>query len=243
MKILAFDTSSIVASVAVMDDDKLIGEYTINHKRTHSQKLMPMIEEVLESCELTMKDIDVVAVAEGPGSFTGIRIGVATAKGLSHAMNIPVIGISTLDALAFNVAFSHGLICPILDARRNQVYTAVYKWDNGNLSMIEEHMAVSIEELVDKLMQRPEKVIFLGDGVATNKIYLIEKLKDRVLFAPNSMKMPKAASIAELALQKAKEGNLKNCYELLPTYLRKSEAERQYEEKIKRCDKDGACEG
>lgn len=239
MKILALDTSSIVATIAVMDDDKLIGEYTINHKRTHSQKLMPMIEELLNSCEVKIQDIDVVAVAEGPGSFTGLRIGVASAKGLAHAMNIPVVGISTLDALAMNISFSHGLICPILDARRSQVYTAVYKWDNETLHIIEKQQAIAIEGLVEKLMQRPENIIFLGDGIDSNKDYLMEKLGDRVAFAPNSMKMPKASSIAEIALQKAKNGDIQNYYELTPNYLRKSEAERQYEDKMKRC---GECE-
>ncbi|TCO76431.1 tRNA (adenosine(37)-N6)-threonylcarbamoyltransferase complex dimerization subunit type 1 TsaB [Marinisporobacter balticus] len=239
MKILALDTSSIVATVAVMDEGKLIGEYTIHHKRTHSQKLMPMIEELLKNCELTMQDIDVVAVAEGPGSFTGLRIGVATAKGLAHAVNIPVVGISTLDALAMNSAFSHGIICPILDAKRSQVYAGVYKWDHENLHIIEEPMAISIENLVEKLSERPENVLFLGDGIENNKDYLIEKLKKRAVFAPNSVKMPRASSVAQIGLQKAKNKKLQNYYELTPTYLRKSEAERQYEEKMKRC---GECE-
>ncbi|MCT4619751.1 MAG: tRNA (adenosine(37)-N6)-threonylcarbamoyltransferase complex dimerization subunit type 1 TsaB [Marinisporobacter sp.] len=239
MKILALDTSSIVATVAVMDDDQLIGEYIINHKRTHSQKLMPMIEELLKSCELAIKDMDIIAVAKGPGSFTGLRIGVATAKGLAHAVDIPVVGISTLDALAFNMPFSEGIICPILDARRSQVYTAVYKWDDETLNNIEEPIAISIEELVEKLLKRPEKVVFLGDGIKANKEYLIEKLKDRAVFPPNSVKMQRASSVAQLAMERAKNGEVENYYELVPTYLRKSEAERQYEEKMKRC---GECE-
>ncbi|QXM05207.1 tRNA (adenosine(37)-N6)-threonylcarbamoyltransferase complex dimerization subunit type 1 TsaB [Crassaminicella indica] len=235
MKILALDTSSIVATVAVMDDDRLIGEYIINHKRTHSQKLMPMIKALLESCEVTMKDIDIVAVAKGPGSFTGLRIGVATAKGLAHAQNIPVVGISTLDALAFNMPFSEGIICPILDARRNQVYTAVYKWENKDLYSIEKPAAMSIKELVEKLIERPEKVTFLGDGIEANREYLIERLGERAVFSPNSVKMQRASSVAELAMEKAKNGEIQNYFELVPTYLRKSEAERQYEEKMKRC--------
>ncbi|QZY54267.1 tRNA (adenosine(37)-N6)-threonylcarbamoyltransferase complex dimerization subunit type 1 TsaB [Crassaminicella profunda] len=237
MKILALDTSSIVATVAVMDEGQLIGEYIINHKRTHSQKLMPMIEALLKSCELTMEDIDLVAVAKGPGSFTGLRIGVATAKGLAHAVDIPVVGISTLDALAFNMPFSEGIICPILDARRSQVYTAVYKWDDECLNSIEEPMAVSVEELVEKLLERPEKVIFLGDGIGANQEYLIEKLGDRAIFPPNSVKMQRASSVAELAMERAQNGEIENYYELVPTYLRKSEAERQYEEKMRRCGK------
>jgi len=242
MILLALDTSSIVATVALMEDDKLIGEYTINHKRTHSQKLMPMIAELLESCETDMEHVHYVAVAEGPGSFTGLRIGVATAKGLAHAMNIPVVGISTLDALAFNLPFCHGLICPILDARRGQVYTAVYKWDDEVLHIIEEPMAITIEELADKLLFRPEKVIFVGDGIQENKELLLQKLGERVIIAPQSARMPKAAAVAQLALQKIQSGQVQSFYELTPEYLRKSEAERQYEDKMKRCENNGACE-
>ncbi|WZL73780.1 tRNA (adenosine(37)-N6)-threonylcarbamoyltransferase complex dimerization subunit type 1 TsaB [Clostridiaceae bacterium 35-E11] len=239
MIILALDTSSIVATVALMEDDKLIGEYIINHQRTHSQKLMPMIEALMKSCEIQMKDIDVIAVAKGPGSFTGLRIGVATAKGLAHTRNIPVVGISTLDGLAFNLPYCEGIICPILDARRNQVYTAVYKWDNDMLHRIEAPMAVSLEELITKLSERPEKIIFVGDGVEKNIEPLKQALTDRVMRSPNSIKMPRASSIAELALQKAKEGNLESFYTLMPEYLRKSEAERQYEERMKRCEASG----
>ena len=242
MIVLALDTSSIVASVALMDNEKLIGEFTINHMRTHSQKLMPMIAELLDSCQVRTEDVDYVAVAEGPGSFTGLRIGVATAKGLAHAVNIPVVGISTLDALAFNLAFSHGLICPILDARRGQVYTAIYKWDNEELNIVDGPMAISIEELVEKLILRPEKVTFLGDGIDKNKDMLLERLGGRVILAPRSCRMPKAASIAELAFQRVREGNEKTYYELTPEYLRKSEAERQYED-MKRGRENGDCKG
>jgi tRNA threonylcarbamoyladenosine biosynthesis protein TsaB len=239
MKILALDTSSMVASVAVMDEEKLIGEHIINHERTHSQKLMPMIEDLMNSCQLTMADINLVAVAEGPGSFTGLRIGVATAKGLAHAANIPVVGVSTLDALAFNLPFCEGLICPILDARRNQVYTAVYKWEAGDFHGIEAPMAITVDELIDKLQARPERVIFVGDGIEKHRDILTKGLEDRAIFAPNTAKMPRASSVAQLALQKAAEGNVESFYALTPNYLRKSEAERQYEEKMKRCDHDG----
>ncbi len=234
MIVLALDTSSIVSSVALMDDEKLIGEYTINHKKTHSQKLMPMVAELLESCEVRIEAVDYIAVAEGPGSFTGLRIGVATAKGLAHAVNIPVVGVSTLDALAFNLAFSQGLICPILDARRGQVYTGIYKWELGELCPIEKPTATTIDELVEKLTKRSEEVIFLGDGVGKHKDMLENRLKDRMEIAPISDRMPKASSVAELAFKQIRKGNVKSYYELAPEYLRKSEAERQYEERMKR---------
>ena len=237
--ILALDTSSIVCTVAIMDDDRLIGEQIINHKMTHSQKLMPAIDMLLKSCEVSMKDIDLIAVAEGPGSFTGLRIGVATAKGLAHTMNIPVIGVSTLDALAMNVPFANGLVCPLLDARRDQVYTAVYKWDHGILEVIEKPMAISIDELIEKLLPRPEKIVFIGDGAIKNKDKLVENLKDRVEIGPNTIRMPRASSVAQIALKKGKDGDTQSFYSLVPEYLRKSEAERQYEEKMKRCEDDG----
>lgn len=240
MIILALDTSSIVATVAVMDEDKLIAEYTINHKRTHSQKIMPMIDTILKDCEIELKDLDYVAVAEGPGSFTGLRIGVSTAKGLAHALDIPVVGVSTLDALAFNMPFCHGLICPILDARRGQVYTAVYKWDQEMLYKVEEPMAVTIEELIEKLESRPEKVVFFGDGILNNIDRLRKKLGERVVVSPQSIRMPRAASIAQLALRKIQDKEIESFYKLAPQYLRKAEAERQYEEKL-RCEDDGAC--
>ncbi len=242
MKVLALDTSSIVASVAVMDNEKLIGEHIINHERTHSQKLMPMVEALMGNCDLTMEDIDLIAVAEGPGSFTGLRIGVATAKGLAHAMNIPVVGVSTLDALAFNLPFCEGLVCPILDARRSQVYTAIYKWEAGDLHSIEAPMAISLDELMEKLLARSERVIFVGDGIEKNAEVLIKNLGNRAIFSPNTARMPRASSVAQLALQKAKDENLESFFALTPNYLRKAEAERQYEEKMKRCDHDGCGE-
>lgn len=243
MLILAFDTSSIVASVALMEEDKLMGEYIIHHEKTHSQKLMPMIHTLLSDCGRKLEEIDVIAVAEGPGSFTGLRIGVATAKGLAHGLDRPVAGISTLDGLAFNMPYCEGLICPILDARRSQVYTAVYQWDDGVLNRVLEPMALSIEELTEQLKNRPERIVFLGDGVKANESFLKDQLGDRVLLAPQTVAMQRASSVAALALQKARAGQLDTFYGLTPAYLRKSEAERQYDEKMKRCDQNGGAQG
>lgn len=234
MIILALDTSTMVAGVALMDEHKLLGEYTINHKRTHSQQIMPMVSMIMNNCEVNMEQIDAIAVAQGPGSFTGLRIGVATARGLAHAMNIPVVGVCTLDALAFNIPFCKGLLCPILDARRNQVYTGIYKWDKEELNAIFPPAAVSIEELVNELSERPEDVVFVGDAVEKNKEFLLQNLSNRVKISPYSVRMPRAASVAELAIQKVKSGKVQSFYELMPMYLRKSEAERQYEAKSKK---------
>lgn len=237
MKVLAIDTSSIVATCAVMDDDKLIGEYILNHKKTHSQKIMPIIKEILSSCELTTDDIDVFGVAKGPGSFTGLRIGAATIKGLAHATDKPVVGISTLEALAFNIPFSDGIIVPMMDARRERVYTGIYKWQDGDLCVIQEPVAIEVEELMDILLDRNEKVIVNGDGAMAYKDIISEKLGSKVLFAPKSANLARAASVAELTMARAKEGKIESYMEMVPDYLRKSQAQREYDERMQCCGK------
>lgn len=231
MKILAIETSSMVASVALLDDDKLVAEYIINRKKTHSEQLLPIIEDLLERCEIDIGEVDAVAVASGPGSFTGLRIGGATAKGLAHALGKPVVGVPTLDGLAFNLPFCEGMVCPIMDARRDQVYTALYRWEEGNFYQVYPHKAMAIEELVEELMDREERVIFLGDGVPVHMEYLQQKLGARALFAPRSAGRQRASSIGELAFQMLKEGRGQDCREFTPFYLRKSQAEREYEKK------------
>lgn len=235
MKILAVDTSSIVATCAILDEDKLIGEYILNHKRTHSQKIMPIIKEILESSELKPEYIDVFAVSIGPGSFTGLRIGVATIKSLAHVTNKPVVGIPTLDALAFNLPYSEGIIVPIMDARRNRVFTGIYKWENGSLCVIQKQNVMELDELINILSKRNESIIVNGDGTLVYREKLLKALGDRVLFAPKSANMARASSVAELALSRAKEGKLESFFDLVPDYLRKSQAQREYEEKIKCC--------
>lgn len=237
MNILAIDTSSLVATVAVMNEEKLIGEYTINSPMTHSQKLMPIIDELLRGIELSMEDIDFIAISRGPGSFTGIRIGIATAKGLAHSRDIPIIGVSSLEALAYNITYSRELICPIMDARRNQVYTGVYKWVEHKLINVVDEAPLSIGELMDKLKEREEKVIFLGDGLKRYKNDIVNILGDKALFAPLYVNMQRASSVAQLALDKINDDkvNTQSYLNIVPIYLRKSEAERQYEEKMKRC--------
>jgi len=231
MKILAIDTSSLVASAAVMDEDKLIAEYIINHKKTHSEQLMPIIEEILESCEIDIEEIDAVGVASGPGSFTGLRIGGAAAKGLAHALNKPVIGVPTLNGLAFNLPFCEGLICPIMDARRHQVYTALYKWEEGNFYQISDHRAVGIEELTKELKDREEMIVFLGDGVPVHRDIIVKELGPRARFAPRSADRQRASSIGELAFKMLENNKGQNYGEFTPFYLRKSQAEREYDKK------------
>lgn len=229
MKVLAVDTSSIVATAAIMEDDRLIGEYILNHKKTHSQKLMPIISEILSSADLKADDIDVFAVANGPGSFTGLRIGVATIKGLAHAVNRPVVGVCTLNGLAYNMPFCPYIVCPIMDARREQVYNAIYRWHDDELIVLQGSRAVSIEQLVQELKERNEMVVFLGDGVEAYRDILSAQLGSLCVFAPTNVRMQKASSIAQLALHKARKGDTESFLTLTPFYLRKSQAEREYE--------------
>ena len=165
MKILGLDSSGIVASVAVVEDDILVAEYTVNYKKTHSQTLLPMLDEIAKMTELDLNTIDAIAVAAGPGSFTGLRIGSATAKGLGLALKKPLVAVPTVEGLAYNLYDTQGLICPIMDARRNQVYTGIYEFCDGKLQILENQMAVSVTEIAEKLNALGREVIFLGDGV------------------------------------------------------------------------------
>lgn len=228
MKVLGIDTSSDVATVALIDDDKLIAEYTLNFKKTHSERLMPMIEEMLSACGCDVSEVDLFAVAVGPGSFTGLRIGIATAKGLAHATGKKVVPVGTLDALAFNLPMCEHLIVPIMDARRSQVYTGTYIWDEEGFREIEEPRAVSIDECLDDCGNFLD-VVFVGDGVPVHKEYIISKLGEHARFAPAGSNLQRAASVASLGLMKSDDAV--SCHKIVPYYIRKSQAEREYEEK------------
>lgn len=232
MKVLAVDTSSNVATVAVVEDGKLLGESVLNHGKTHSQKIMVMIQKLMEDLELSVNDIDVFAAANGPGSFTGLRIGVATIKALAHSVNKPVVGISTLAGLAYNLPHCEHIIVPIMDARRNQVYTASYIWDEDGFKELSADEAISIEECVDSCGEFLDTV-FVGDGVYVHEEYIRERLGENAHFTPPTALMQRASSIAMLALMKAKQGETQHYSELKPFYLRKSQAEREYEERHK----------
>ena len=231
MKILALDASANVVSAAIVQDGVLIGEYTVNHRKTHSQTLMPMISDILKMCETDISDIDVVAVSKGPGSFTGLRIGVETAKALAHGINKPVIGVDTTFAMAHNLIYCGELIVPIMDARRNQVYSGIYESVNGKIETLMEKAALGIDELAEKLLKMKRKCVFLGDGVLVHRQYLKNKLGELSEFAYANNNMQRAASVAVAALS----GNIKpdTYLSLEPVYLRKSQAEREYEEKSK----------
>lgn len=230
MRIFAVDTSSNAASAAIIEDEILLGEFILNHKKTHSQKIMPMIDEVFKSCELTPSDIDIYAVSIGPGSFTGLRIGIATVKALAHAVNKPVIEVSTLEAMAYNMPYCQYQICPIMDARRSQVYNAVYKWQGEKLITIKEPRALDINECILDVCD--EKTVFIGDGIGVNKDIIKEKMGDKAILSPAPYANQMASSVAQAAYIKAdNKENIKSYLEVLPVYLRKSQAEREYEER------------
>ncbi len=233
MKILSVESAALVASAAICDGEKLICEVFVNTAKTHSQTLMPMIDSVLEQSETELSDIDLIAVSIGPGSFTGLRIGVSAVKGLAHAKKIPVVGISSLCSMAYNLPFCEYLICPIMDARRNQVYNAIYQWENDKLNELTPPRALGVDELLDELILKNKKIVFLGDGVVPHREYIKEKLGDMAVFAPASASLQRASSLAIPAQKLFDEGKAVSCFELSPVYLRKSQAEREAEEKEK----------
>lgn len=231
MKILAVDTSSNVATVAVAEDNVLLGEYILNHKKTHSQKIMVMIDELLRDLELTVNDIDLFAVSNGPGSFTGLRIGVATMKALAHSVNKPIVGVSPLAAMAYNLPYAEHIIVPIMDARQNRIYTATYIWDDG-FKEITEPEATTIEECVADCGEYLD-TIFVGDGAIIHQDYIKEKLGEHAIFAPSNAMGQRASSVAALALEMAKKGEVSDYISLKPIYLKKSQAEQELEERQK----------
>lgn len=233
MKILSIDSSTSSASCAVIEDNKLLGEITLNDKKQHSVILMPLIDSLLNNLKLTITDIDGFAVSSGPGSFTGLRIGIATVKGLSDATQKPFIGVSTLDALAFNLAYTDGIVCPIIDALRDNVYTALYSFKDGELNKLTDYMAIHIDELISILEEKnSNSVSFIGDAIPKFKDKLSASFSN-VYFAPNHLNLARASSLGELALSSLKNGIYDNSLTFAPIYLRKSQAEREYENKLR----------
>lgn len=237
MKILALDSSGLVASVAVVEEETLLAEYTVNYKKTHSQTLLPMLNEAAKMIDLDLQSIDAIAVAGGPGSFTGLRIGSATAKGLGLALNKPIVSVPTVDALAWNLYGSGYVICPMMDARRNQVYTGIYRFvcESGCREMefvtIQEQYPAALEEIAAKLNELGEPVMLLGDGIPVYKEQLEQLLTVPYQFAPAHMSRQRASAVAALGMRYIKEGKTETAAEHKPDYLRLSQAERERAEK------------
>lgn len=231
MRVLALDSSGLVASVAIVEEEQTVAEYTVNYKKTHSQTLLPMLDEIVKMTDMDLQTVDAIAVAGGPGSFTGLRIGSATAKGLGLALNKPLIHIPTLEGMAYNLVGSASVICPIMDARRNQVYTGIYHFVDGKFEILEDQMAISVEELIQKLNAMDEKVVFLGDGVPVYAKQLKEGLTISFAFAPANMNRQRASSVGLLGIEYLKQGKMETAREHEPNYLRVSQAERERNER------------
>ena len=241
MRVLAIDSSGMTATVAVVEDTQTIAEYTVNFKKTHSQTLLPMIDTMGKMIELDLKSIDAIAVAGGPGSFTGLRIGSATAKGLGLALEKPLIHVPTVDGLAYNLYGCQDIICPIMDARRKQVYTGMYTFARRELEgsketelvldVLEAQNASPIDELIERLNIHGRPVVFLGDGVPVYQDVIREKMRVPFSFAPASANRQRAAVVGALGIQYYKEGRFETAMEHQPDYLRVSQAERERAEK------------
>ena len=223
MKLLVLDSSGLVASVALIEDDQLIAEYTTGNKLTHSQTLLPMLDEVIKRTSFEIEDIDAVAVAKGPGSFTGLRIGAATAKGLGLALDKPIIPVPTVDGLAYQLFGTSMIICPMMDARRKQVYTGFYRFEGSEMKVLKE---------LTQLKEYNEPVVFLGDGVPVYKEEILEKMGDLAIFAPAHANRQRAAAVGTLAQVYFAQGIYESADEFVPEYLRKSQAEREREERL-----------
>lgn len=228
MKILSVDSSALVASAALAENGHLLAEYTINNKNTHSETLLPMIESLLGFFSLSVKDIDLFAVSNGPGSFTGVRIGTATVKGLAFASDKPCVGVSTLEAIAYNLRFHKGIICPVMNARRSQVYTAIFRSDGENLQRLLDDTAISISELDTLLSGYVDEIVLAGDGYE-----LCENgfEKTTIRYVPERMRHQSAFSVAEAAYKKYLAGKYCTDKELAVNYLRPSQAERERNER------------
>ncbi len=233
MLILAFETSAKAASVALMEGRKLLGESYQNTGLTHSQTLMVMAQDLLKQCGKTMENVDAVAVAEGPGSFTGVRIGVAAAKGLAWGGELPCYGVSTLEAMAQSLGAYQGYVCPCMDARRSQVYNAVFYVNQGKLERVQQDRAIALSELAEELKTLSGPIFLVGDGSELTYKTLSGEIPALVL-PPEHRMHQRAVGVALAAAQKIAAGETGDANALTPNYLRLSQAERERMERENR---------
>ena len=229
MKILAFDTSATVATVALCDNERLLAEYTVNNGNTHSETLLPMIESLLGHFSMSVSDVDLFAVSAGPGSFTGVRIGAATLKGLAFASDKPCVGVSTLQAIAENLSVCKGLICPVMNARRGQLYNALFRYENGALVRLVADRAISARELGEELSSRGVPFVLCGDGIA--EFERLAGITPPCTLSP-LLTDQNAVSVARVAYRRYLAGERGTDAALCPVYLRLPQAERERLEKL-----------
>lgn len=233
MIVLAVDSSGLTASAAIVTEDKVLAEYTVDYKKTHSQTLLPMIDTIVKMLGLNLKELDAAAVTKGPGSFTGLRIGASTIKGLALALNKPVIGVPTVDAIAYNLYGAGSIICPMMDAKRNEVYTGLYTFEEGRFIVLKQQTASAVAEIVDIINHQEKEVIFLGDGADAYKGMLSELIKVPHSYAPPHLSRQRAGAVGTLAIQYLIDGKAEEAAGFKPEYLRLSQAERELIEKKK----------
>ena len=222
MKILGIDTSTPIGSVALIDGDNLVAEHTLNIVQAHSSRLMPAIDGILKWSDITADDLDGCAVGIGPGSFTGIRIGVATIKSLCYALNKPIVGVSTLEAIAYNLRWTNGIICPLLDARRSEVYGAIFR-GGSEWQRLSEELCLPIDAFLDRLDTLTASdcsINFVGDGLVTYGDAVRERLGERAHFADAIFNVPRGATIACLGAQCLQHGEVDSYWTLVPNYVR-----------------------
>ena len=231
MKILAVDTSATAASVAIAEENKLIGEFSIDTALTHSRTLMPMLEQLLKNTGSTIDDIEALAVNAGPGSFTGVRIGVAAVKGLAFSKNLPCVSVSTLHSMAYNMLGCDCIVCGVMDARCSQVYNALFRVGGEKVTRLIEDRALSLSDLKQELKSIKEKIILVGDGAVLCSNYLGKEL-DNVVLAPFNKRVQTASSVAYAAFEKLKQGEKLTAQQLMPVYLRLPQAQRELNKKM-----------
>lgn len=230
MKILAVDTSTSAATAAIMEDGRLISEYILNISKAHSEKIMGIIDELFKKSDIKPSEIDLYACSAGPGSFTGLRIGASIIKGMAQTFGKPIAGVPTLDALAYNIYNCTGLVCPMLDAQRGMVYSGLYSWENGRMVKLEDLRVILIEDLIKLIKDKALPTTFLGDGALLFEDNFKKGLGEYYV-APTDSLLPRASSCAKIAMEMYHKGSLDNYNSFRLTYIRKSQAEVEYEKK------------
>lgn len=226
MKILAIESATVTASCAISENGVVLGEYSLSHKKTHSEKLMPLIENLLEDMGMQIEEIDVIAISEGPGSYTGLRIGAAIGKSLAYAINVPIVNIPTMKSLAANMYAVDKYIVPVMDAKSGRVYSGIYKWENESLTTVMEQFPTNIDELIEILNKYTESIVLCGDGSENYKNIFEDRLKMKPIFSPKQFNLLRASSSACLGYSMVLNGETIDASEFAPKYLRLSQAER-----------------
>ena len=229
MNILAIDSSGLAASCAILSDGVIRAEFFVCNRLTHSETLLPMVDQAVSASGLELGEMDAAAISKGPGSFTGLRIGSATAKGLAEAVGIPVIGVPTVNSIAQNMAGFDGNIVPLMDARRNETYTGIFTFTGTELTVLREQCAVPLGEILCDVNERGKKTVFLGDGVKVFAAQIKEECKVPFIFAPPDHALQRASGVAVLAEKYFREGKYLDASDHVPVYLRVSQAEREYD--------------